>query len=74
MAGWRVTYLGSVDVKFRAHEGELERRQDVLPPLEGERELTELWCPEPRHLELEKLLQLLYGRLVWLHVTSRKTG
>ena len=35
-------YLGSVDVKFRAHEGELERRQAVLPPLETERELTKL--------------------------------
>jgi len=65
-------YLGSVDVKFRAHEGELERRQAVLPPLETERELTELWSPVARHLELEKLLELFYGRFVWFHSTSRK--
>jgi hypothetical protein len=61
-------------VKFRAHEGELERRQAVLPPLETERELTKLWSPVARHLELEKLLELFYGRFVWFRSTSRKTN
>jgi hypothetical protein len=57
-------YLGSIDMKLRAHEGELKRRQDVLPPVETKRKLTKLWSPVPRHLELQKLLELFYGRFV----------
>jgi hypothetical protein len=57
-------YLGSVDMKLRAHEGELKRRQAVRPPLEAKRKLTKLWSPVPRHLELQELLQLLYRRFV----------
>jgi len=32
----------------------------------------ELRSPVARHLELEKLLELFYGRFVWFHSTSRK--
>jgi len=57
-------YLGSIDMKLRAHEGELKSRQAVLPPLEAKGKLTELRSPVPRHLELQELLELLYRRFV----------
>jgi hypothetical protein len=51
-------YLGSVDMKLRAHKCELKRRQALLPPLQTKGELTKLGSPVPRHLELQKLLKL----------------